>query len=273
MNTKSQNNSLAGLGVQERKVLGKLLRHGNVVIGLDTASEILGFSTEKTAKILSRLTQKGWLARVRRGLYIPIALEARSSEGWPEDPWVLGYQAFSPCYIGGWSAAEYWDLTEQIFRTTCIMTSHPTRKKELQLLGIPYRIKTLKPRKFFGTKKVWRGSVQILISDPEKTLIDAFDDPSIGGGARAMVDMVKAYWRKDKIDLAKIFRYASKMENGALFKRLGYVAEEIMNAPSDFLDECRTSLTTGNAVLDPNIKAKGRLVRRWRLWVNVDVGR
>ena len=32
-----------------------------------------------------------------------------------EDPLVIAEKLFSPCYVGGWSAAEYWGITEQIF--------------------------------------------------------------------------------------------------------------------------------------------------------------
>ena len=47
-----------------------------------------------------------------------------------EDPWVIAAQLYGPCYIGGWSAAEYWDLTEQIFRTVVVMTMHRPPRSE-----------------------------------------------------------------------------------------------------------------------------------------------
>lgn len=65
----------------------------------------------------------GWPRRVRRGLYLVLPLEAQSDRAITvEDPWILADELFSPCYIGGWSAAQHWGLTEQIFRSVFVVT-------------------------------------------------------------------------------------------------------------------------------------------------------
>jgi len=61
------------------------------------------------------------LSRIRRGLYVAVPLDARRSGEWVEDAWVVADRVFSPCYIGGWSACEYWDLTDQVFRTILVV--------------------------------------------------------------------------------------------------------------------------------------------------------
>lgn len=35
----------------------------------------------------------------------------------------MAAKVFEPCYIGDWSAAECWDLTEQVFREVVVVTS------------------------------------------------------------------------------------------------------------------------------------------------------
>ena len=62
--------------------------------------------------------------RVCRGLYAPIPLDAIDPSAWREDPWVIASKLFGPdYYIGGWTACEHWDLTEQIFRETVVVTT------------------------------------------------------------------------------------------------------------------------------------------------------
>jgi predicted transcriptional regulator of viral defense system len=55
------------------------------------------------------------MSRIARGFYVPVPLESPNPDMPLEDPWLVGMRLYSPCYIGGWSAAEYTDLTEQIF--------------------------------------------------------------------------------------------------------------------------------------------------------------
>jgi predicted transcriptional regulator of viral defense system len=68
-------------------------------------------------------TRKAGLQRVGHGLYAAIPLDARATEQVLEDPWVLVPSLFGEAYIGGWTAAEHWDLTEQLFRDTLVFTT------------------------------------------------------------------------------------------------------------------------------------------------------
>ena len=79
-------------------------------------------------KILLRLEKKEWLRRVSRGVYILVPLSSPQPDIAPEDPWAMALELFSPCYIGGFSAAEYWDLTEQVFNTIVVFTTSYQRK-------------------------------------------------------------------------------------------------------------------------------------------------
>src|SRR3990167_7468018 len=102
--------------------------------------------------MLSRWTKKGWLSRVRRGLYVRIPIEARTADIPLEDPWVIADRLFSPCYMGGWSAAEYWDFTEQIFRTIVVMTIRKPRARSPFIKGKNFLLRTIKKKAIFGTK-------------------------------------------------------------------------------------------------------------------------
>jgi len=85
------------------------------------------------------------MSRVRRGLYVSVPLESRTADMPLEDPWLVADRLFSPCYIGGWSAAEYFGLTEQIFSTIIVMTVQKPRSrrpdiKRLYEIGTCFRI-------------------------------------------------------------------------------------------------------------------------------------
>src|SRR5437868_6126194 len=108
--------------------LSRVARAGLVQVA--DAESALGLQLREAAARLGALARQGWLSRVRRGLYSIVPIEADPRRPViPEDPWVLAVAAFSPCYIGGWSAAEHWELTEQIFRSTLVVTSASVRSR------------------------------------------------------------------------------------------------------------------------------------------------
>jgi predicted transcriptional regulator of viral defense system len=183
-----------------------------------------------------------------------------------EDAWVIADKLFSPCYIGGWSAAEYWDLTEQIFRTVIVLTSQRPRERKPVLKGTEFLLKTVSDKAMFGLKTVWRGQVKIKVSDPTRTILDMLSDPLLEGGMRSTVDMFKNYLNSDKKNLALLINYADQLGNGAVFKRLGFLLEQYTENEQELISQCRERLTKGNTKLDPSSK-EDKLVTRWRLWV------
>ena len=148
---------LEGLGKIDRERLATLMRGTKGTISVGEASTILRVSPSDSAKMLARWTKKGWLSRVRRGLYVPVPLESRTPDVPLEDPWVIAVRLFSPCYIGGWSAAEHWDLTEQIFRTIIVMTTQKPRDRRPTIRGTSFLLSTVLDKSLFGFKTVWRG--------------------------------------------------------------------------------------------------------------------
>lgn len=255
-----------GLGKADRERLSAVLRGTKGTISVAEAADILEMPATSTAKLLSRWAKKGWLSRVRRGLYISVPLESRTADVPLADAWVIADKLYSPCYIGGWSAAEYWDLTEQIFRTVVVLTTQRPRERKLTIKGTGFLLRTVSDKAMFGLKAVWRGQVKVNVSDPTRTVLDMLSNPQLGGGLRSAIDMFRNYLGSEKKDLGLLIEYADKLGNGAVFKRLGFLLEKYAENEQSFIEQCRERLTMGNAKFDPALNAK-RLITRWRLWV------
>ncbi len=258
--------SIAGLGKADRERLSAILRGTKGTVSVKDAAEILGVSSVTASKMLSRWSKKGWLSRVRQGLYIPVPLESRTADIPLEDPWLVAERLYSPCYIGGWSAAEYWDLTEQIFRTVIVLTTQKPRDRKPRIKETDFLVRTVSEKAMFGLKPVWRGQVKVSVSEPARTLVDMLSVPSLGGGIRSTVDILNNYLRSETGNLGLLIEYADRLGNGSVFKRLGFLLERIASENSLFIDACRERMTAGNAKLDPKLGAD-RLITRWRLWV------
>lgn len=262
-----------GMGTGDRERLSAVLRASAGTITVDDATEILALPRTQAAKLLARWAGKGWLARVQRGVYIPVPLESPTSDVPLDDAWVVASRIYEPCYVGGWSAAEYWGLTEQIFRTLLVFTVQQPRNRNPVLQGSEFLLRTVPESALFGLKAVWRGGsggasrqVKVLVSDPSRTVLDLLNAPQLGGGLRSSVDMLENYLASDKKDLPRLFDYACQLQNGAVFKRLGFLLETLAPAEKEMIAQCKLKMSQGNSRLDPKLTG-GKLVTRWRLWV------
>lgn len=261
-------NALAGMGKSDRERLSVVLRRTAGTVSVGDVADALDLPRSNAAKLLARWAKGGWLSRVKRGLYVPVPLEASTPDVVLEDPWLVASRLFEPCYIGGWSAAEYWDLTEQIFRTVVVVTTRRPRERRPRFKGTEFLIRSVYPRAMFGLKAVWRGQAKVIVSDPTRTMLDLLNDPSLAGGLRPMTDMFRAWLASGKRDLSLLLDYGDQLQNGAVFKRLGFLLELYASDESAAIDGCLQRLTTGNAKLDSSLTGD-QLVTRWRLWVPV----
>lgn len=248
-----------------RAQLSEVLRSAGEVVSVDDVSGILQIERQAAARLLARWNGQGWVKRLRRGFYAPVPVAALGQKQVLEDPWVIVPELFGPACIGGWSAAEHWGLTEQLFRSTCVLTTRPIRGKEQTIEGVPFTLKHVRKEALFATKAVWRGTVKIDVSSPAKTIIDMLDDPAIGGGIRHVADCLAAYLAREDAREGELLDIADQLGNRAVFKRLGFLAERLPDRRT-LAEACHKRLSRGTAKLDPSVPCP-RLVARWRLWV------
>jgi predicted transcriptional regulator of viral defense system len=258
-----------------RETLSLLARGAKAgLISADEAARVLGVSGRVAVARLGRLAASGWVARVRRGLYLLLPLEASSAATTAiEDPWVLAEVTLAPCYLGGWSAAEHWGLTEQIFRSTFVVTAAGARSRSRTLFGAEFHIVRVPRKRISGTVQIWRGATRVSVSDRERTIADALVDPTWVGGARHLMDILNAYRRGPDWSPTKLLARMAELGRGAAYKRLGYLAENVVDGGRTIVDACLKAKTKGAIKLDPAVAAPGRLVKRWGLWVNAGLSK
>jgi len=259
-------NSAMGLGKLERKRLAVLLRQSNNTLSVTEATKILGLSAAQSVKILANLAKKGWLSRVCRGLYVPVPLESTADNIPIEYPLAVAEKLFTPCYIGGFTAAEHWSMTDQLFQTIIIMTQLKPKQRQLKIKNTEYQLHTIKPDLFFGLKIVWQNNVKVLISDPTRTIIDLINNSNLGGGLRSSIDILQTYFNSKEKNVPLLLNYLQKFNNGAIYKRLGFLLTKLFPAETQLIDFCRQHLTLGNAKLDPTLNCN-KLITTWKLWV------
>ena len=260
---------LRGLAVRERRLLSDVIASEKPTVSAADVVQLLGVTRTHANLMLSRLCKKGWLQRLKRGVYAPVPISSKTDKPIPEDPFAVASALFAPCYISGWSAAEHWDLTEQISNTVVVITSRRLRSTKHLVARLRYRTKYISEDLLFGTTKVWFGAVPTELADPHRTIVDVLSWPDLGGGGRQTLDIVRAYWKSEHANPDRLLEYAQRLRNGALFKRLGLTTELFADPGDEWSARCRRGMTKGVALLDPSGPRRGKIISRWRIRLNV----
>ena len=260
----------AGISARGRAELTQVMGGGGRFIAPQDLVDTLGIDTDAAAKKLSRWAEDGWVRRVRRGLYIPVPVDAANPAGWSEDPLLVAAEIWSPCYFTGWTAAHHWSLTEQVFRAAVLKTTRRVRSSPVHLLDHEYLVSHVPADALaWGLKSVWLADTRVQFADPARTVIDILDTPAVGGGIRHGADVVASYLAEH--DWRALVEYGDRLGNRAVFKRLGYLVEALGDAHPDLVSACQERLSSGISPLDPSGPSGGRRHMRWGLRVNATV--
>jgi predicted transcriptional regulator of viral defense system len=103
-------------------------------------------------------------------------------------------------------------------------------------------------------------------------LIDILDMPRFGGGGRHTIDIVKQYWKSNMRDPDLLLEYAMRYKRGAVFKRLGFLAEKLRVPISEkWLGICHNHISKGISNLDPDSPKTGQIISKWNLRINLPI--
>jgi len=128
------------------------------------------------------LQSKGWIRRIRRGRFAVVPLSSGTDRSPQLHEFIVAMQLVEPAAIAYWSALNHHGMTEQLPRTVFVATNHPVRHPPSVVLGMSYRIVSVRPNKFFGVMKDWIDETPFNVTDREKTIIDGLDLPQYSGG-------------------------------------------------------------------------------------------
>ncbi|MBX9696923.1 MAG: hypothetical protein K2X53_02455, partial [Alphaproteobacteria bacterium] len=229
---------LKGLKAKNRAILSKLTVANRWPLDKEVTAKVLGIDGKTAGAILINLAKSGWLQRIKRGLYMPLAIEAQEDQQLIDDPWVIANSIFSPCYIGGWDAISHWELTDQIFHSTYVFTSKPQKQRKQLIKNHVFMVQKVSNSYFVGLKTIWSKGTKIKISDPSRTIVDLFDNPDVYGGIPALTDVLKSYLRSEHKSLDSVLSYIKQVGNKTIYKRLGYLVENLAPQEKKFIAAC-----------------------------------
>ena len=220
-------------------------------------------------ELLSDMTRRGLLMRLRTGVYYIIPYEQDAESFIPD--WHLVAECLvsdARHYIGYYSALQIHNLITQPSLKEQIVVSKRLRPSEIKIKDVRFQFIYHNEKHFFGAKKIWIDSFnKVSCSDLEKTFIDCLFKPDYGGG---IVEIAKAiYASKDKIKWDKLIDYAIKFDSQAVIKRLGLLLETL-DIGQQITGDLQKIKSSSYVILDTELPKTGKRVSRWRIQQNLE---
>lgn len=250
-----------------REQFAALTSRGQKFVRVDEAADVMNVSRIVAAKRLASWADRGWLRRAKRGIYVPVPASASNPKSWTEDPLVVADEIYRPCYVSGWTAANHWSLTEQIFRPTIIMTTQRVRETRQTLLDNEYVLRRTTPEAMsWGIRPVWIGDRRVQFADPTRTVIDILASPQLAGGISLAAEILEEYLSRQTAEM--LIDYGDRLGNGVVFKRLGYLLEARHGTDTSLVELCHSRISKGFSTLNPGSPPGSTRDPKWRLWIN-----
>jgi predicted transcriptional regulator of viral defense system len=262
-----QNITRSPLGRTEARFLARMGIRPTFSIA--EARHVLGHKdSDPTRQFLERLQTKGWIRRIKRGRFAIIPLSSGENRTPQLHEFIVAMELVSPAAIAYWSALNHHGMTEQLPRTVFVATNHPVRRPPGEVLGVSYKVISLRPEKFFGVVKDWINEMPFMVTDREKTIIDGLDLPQYVGGVAEVTKVLSIGWTQ--LNESKLRKYAVKLGISAVAKRLGFLMETLGLGNVEAFRRVVT-LAPGFSPLDPTLPHHGKYNRRWGLLVNTEI--
>ena len=258
------------ISTQSNELLSYFNGKNKACFDYSDAFDAMPDSKESTLReLLSDMTKRGLLMRLKDGVYYIIPYEANAENFMPD--WHLIAEDLvnnAQYYIGYYSALQIHNLITQPSLKEQIVVSKQLRPSIIKIKNVSFQFIYHNESHFFGAKKIWVDSFnKVQCSDLEKTIIDCLFKPDYAGG---IVEVAKAiYISKEKIKFDTLLDYTQKFKSQAVIKRLGFLLE-LLEINNNITEELQKAKTASYVLLDTELPKSGKMISRWSIQQNLE---
>jgi len=244
----------------EQEVFNLLRKESGNAISIESTRGLFpGIDSEKINRICSRLSIKGYLHRIKRGVYL--IQDEPSQKPLISNPFKIALQIY-PGYLAFSSALRIYDLIE--YEPFTIFAATAGKSHKIKLGEYVFRYISTKNT---GSAEFYKN---VYVSSKTKTFYDCFYKPRYCGGYSVIA---KALYLNKGCDWNELKKYFENFASDSLCQRSGYVLEIIKNAGSievpGFIISYLKSRIKTNSRLIPLNKSAGKYIREWKILDNL----
>lgn len=255
---------------QSGRLLSYFLEKGQDHFAYREAFAALPDTNEGAIKeLLSDMTRRGLLLRLRKGIYQIIPYEQDATNYLPD--WHLAAASLvkdANYYIGYYSALQIHQLITQPSIKEQIVVSRQQWSSSIIVQNVTFQFIYHNPTHFFGIKKSWIDNHnQVLCSDLEKTIVDCLFKPDYAGGIVEVAKAIQTARRRIQFD--KLLDYTRQFKSQAVAKRLGFLLE-VLDIDTPIINILQSHRSSSYVMLDTELPNEGPYISRWGIRQNLD---
>lgn len=222
------------------------------------------------SKVLSAMLEKGMLIKLNRNVYHIVPSSEDAQTYIPDWHLVAKYlMKGRKYYIGYYSAFQIHGLITQPSLKEIIVTDRQVIPSTRKIRGVEFQFVTHKKSRFFGFLNFWINQHEkVMVSDLEKTIVDAVSKPQLCGG---MVEVSKAiYETRSKVNIEKMVSYFKKNESRVAIKRYLFICDLVNIEWTIHHERLLQEIGSTFSLFDTTGPDQGRKNSKFRLKINID---
>ncbi len=232
---------------------------------------VLNISESQERSLLYRLSDSGWILRLKRGVYL---VPPRIPAGGKYSPGValilkkLMEEEQGRYQICGPSAFNFYGLDDQIPNVTYLYNNRISGKRSIGSLAFQF-IKVSDERLGAINAVLTRENREMVYSSKARTLMDAVYDWSRFNSLPQGYDWIKAEIKKESKLASELIEVTARYGNMATIRRIGYLLDALVQKPK-MINRLRSQLSTSSSLIpwNPGRSSKGTINRKWGIIIN-----
>ncbi len=241
------------------------------VVRTGEIAPILGISASQEVDLFRRLSDSGWILRLKRGVYL---VPPRIPAGGKYSPGIalilqkLMEEVRGIYQICGPSAFNFYGLDNQIPSVTYLYNNRISGKKPIGSLAFQF-IKVADERLGAINAVRTRDNREMVYSSKARTLMDAVYDWSRFNSLPRGYEWIKGEVKKEPKLLSELVEVTSKFGNMATIRRIGYLLDTFGVTPK-MINRLLRQLSASSSLIPwiPGRSTKGSINRKWGIIIN-----
>jgi predicted transcriptional regulator of viral defense system len=223
------------------------------------------------SKVLAAMVSCGMLMKLSRDVYHIVPLSADPKAYSPDPRLIAKYMMKGKGYYIAYSSAmNMHGLTAEPGLRTMVVTDRQVQPPLKSITGKRIQFIFHTYSKFFGYGEMWiTNQEQAMVSDLEKTIVDAVSKPQLCGG---IIEIGEAIFQsKERTDLQKLFYYLARNRSQAAKKRYLFLSDLLGLEWTSDHERMLAGSGSSFSPLDPSGPDRGTKNSRFGLKINIQV--
>jgi predicted transcriptional regulator of viral defense system len=259
-----------GLGSLSSRFFAYVQLKNLEVVRSGEIAPVLGITGSQEGDLFRRLSDSGWIVRLKRGVYL---VPSRIPAGGKYSPGAalilqkLMEEQKGKYQICGPTAFNFYSFDEQIPSVTYLYNNRISAKRSIGSLA--FQLIKVADGRLGSVNAVRTKDIEIIYSSKARTLMDAVYDWSRFNSLPRGYDWIKRETKNDLKLVTELIEVTLKYGNMATIRRIGFLFDAIV-PNSRLTNRLQTQLSTSSALIPwvPGRSAKGTINRKWGIIVN-----